>query len=498
MSPWPDSDYPGDSLRNLERNLTFCVIISGMSLNWDHEAENRYHLLNIDALRDRTVTLSLLGMTLFPLFSSLDYLTHRDQFQPLTFLRFSASFIFVLFYFLVKRRTPQNPYPMIIGLYLVATLSISLMCVVLGGFSSSYYAGINLILISCALFLPLNEKLMAALVSFILALYFLPSLILSPPHQVMMINNMFFLVATAIMCVTAAYLTERMRRESFLRFLELERTQIFLRSEIKTSQNSIEEMVKEISHRRKELERALSEAESSRSEAQAALQIREDFISLASHELNTPLTSLKLQTKVARMKYDSSPQENHAENYKKIIETYDAQLERLISMVDDMLDVARIKKGKFELNYSDVELSSIIRDIIAQTPTGNIQVKMHLNEAVVMSCDLFRLEQVILNLFNNALKYGNGKPVEIGLSKTASEAIIQVKDHGIGIAEEAQKKIFLQFERAVKAEEYKGLGLGLYISKKIVEAHQGQLQVESKPGEGSTFTVTLPLQPIHH
>jgi signal transduction histidine kinase len=113
----------------------------------------------------------------------------------------------------------------------------------------------------------------------------------------------------------------------------------------------------------------------------------------------------------------------------------------------------------------------------------------------MVSCDLFRIEQVILNLITNAMKYGQGNPIDISLHRFDETAVIEVKDQGIGIAPEAQKKIFEQFERAVKPADFSGLGLGLFISRQIVAAHQGQLTVESESGKGSIFRVLLP---IHH
>jgi signal transduction histidine kinase len=112
--------------------------------------------------------------------------------------------------------------------------------------------------------------------------------------------------------------------------------------------------------------------------------------------------------------------------------------------------------------------------------------------------DKFRLEQIVTNLMTNAARYGSGKPVEVHVTAGDDTAKIVVKDHGRGIPPEDQEKIFLRFERSASAADIRGLGLGLFISRQIAEMHRGQITVESEPGKGSTFTVTLPLKDLSH
>jgi signal transduction histidine kinase len=349
-----------------------------MKLVWDEEAEARYQKITQESLQERIVTLSVLGASLFPFFIFLDFITQKDHLLPLALYRFGATFIFICSYLVSKTDfIKRHTLPMIYFIFTVATVSISLMCVEIGGFNSPYYAGINLILLAAALILPVNEKIMIGLVSTIIGIYVVFNSLWSANGYditAAFVNNMYFLLTTGFICVTAAFLTERLRRLSYLRYLELDRAYTYLKGENKNSQDSIQTMVKEISTRRVELEKALQEAELARSEAQSALQLREDFISLASHELNTPLTSLKLQTQVAQMRLDSTPPTEHSEHYRKIVNTYDNQLKRLIRMVDDMLDISRIKKGKLDLFFAEVDLGAAIKDIVDRTPKKQLSI----------------------------------------------------------------------------------------------------------------------------
>lgn len=470
-----------------------------MKLSWDSEAEERYENLNNRILERRSWNIAALGAVLFPLFSFLDIFTQREHLLQLSVLRYSAAAVFIFFFFGIKNKWIKLP-PIVTSflLFMVASFSIAFMCALLGGFVSPYYAGMNLILLAAALLLPVNEKKMLFFVTFIVGIYVFVNIFatdLNEKSVEILINNMSFILGTGIIAVTAAYVTERLRKESYLRYLELDRAQSFLRGELKSSQNSIQNMLQEISNRRRELEKALEEAESARGEAQRALQIREDFISLASHELNTPLTSLKLQTQVAQLKMKTIPEDQHSPLYKNILTIYDTQLKRLIRMVDDMLDVSRIKKGKFALELQEVELANIIREVVDRTPSTLLtsEVNLKLEAGIHTQLDLYRFEQVLLNLLTNGLKYGLKRPITISLFREEDVAVIEFIDQGIGIQPSLQTKIFQQFERAVSPQEYTGLGLGLFISRQIIEAHGGTISVESEPGLGSTFRIILPL-----
>ncbi len=236
-------------------------------------------------------------------------------------------------------------------------------------------------------------------------------------------------------------------------------------------------------------------------EAQKAIRLRDEFLSIASHELKTPLTplSLKLQmlSREARRQLDS-PFRRAVEDY---ITVGSRQVKRLSELVGDLLDVARIAGGRFRLEFEEVELSTLTREVVARhepeaTRAGS-RLVLEAQEAVVGHWDRLRLEQVITNLVDNAIKYGAGKPIHIQLEADAGRALLRVRDEGIGIAPENLSRIFDRFERAVSDRHYGGLGLGLYITRTIVEAMGGTIQVESTLGQGATFTVVLPRAPTH-
>ncbi|WNG51059.1 histidine kinase [Archangium minus] len=229
-----------------------------------------------------------------------------------------------------------------------------------------------------------------------------------------------------------------------------------------------------------------------------AVQARDDFLSVASHELNTPLTSLKLHIQsltraLGRGDLSSfSPQKMMG-----VFDRTDRQLRRLSRLVSDLLDVSRIHAHKLTLHLEHVELWELVADVVERMSGEFARAGMRLDIApgpqVKGLWDRGRLEQVVINLLTNALKYGAGRPVHVEVSSDGARARLAVKDQGLGIREEDRDRIFERFERAISANEASGLGLGLYIAREIAQAHGGTISVESQLGKGSTFTVTLPL-----
>jgi len=230
--------------------------------------------------------------------------------------------------------------------------------------------------------------------------------------------------------------------------------------------------------------------------AQAAIRLRDEFISIASHELRTPITSLLLHLDVFSRQWD----EHHGA---KEVAAYTArtrrQLARMERLVEELLDVSRMGGGQLTLTRDSVDLESLVKSVLDSVSEdlrrAGCRVELRTEGSLEGRWDRLRLEQVVENLLRNALIYGAGKPIELTLSRSGEgHALLAVRDHGIGIDKAMQEKVFLRFERGVSAQHYGGLGLGLYIARQIVEAHQGTLRVESKLGEGATFWMDLPLQ----
>jgi PAS domain S-box-containing protein len=231
--------------------------------------------------------------------------------------------------------------------------------------------------------------------------------------------------------------------------------------------------------------------------AQKAIQTRDEFLSIASHELKTPMTSLKLQVQMTRRMVD--PVENKvpsAARLAKVLDISAVQVDRLTALVDDLLDVSRIESGKLTYEFEPVELGFLVREMVDRyfdhLRSAGCQVTVDVSELVWVKGDRFRLEQVVLNLLSNAAKYGRAQPVEVRVYAEGGRARLVMKDHGIGIAPAMIEKVFERFERASSAGNIGGLGLGLYISREIIRAHGGSIRIESELGQGSVFVVDIP------
>lgn len=232
-------------------------------------------------------------------------------------------------------------------------------------------------------------------------------------------------------------------------------------------------------------------------DAREAIEQREEFISVASHELKTPLTSVKLQMDLANLLVKRSVDGKiEPEFITRMTEICKRQLDRLGRLVDDMLDVSRISSGKLAIVQKDTDLSEVTHDVLERfqeefTAQG-VELRILALEPVLVHCDPLRMDQVITNLLSNALRYGQGRPVELSLTHRDNMASLSVRDYGVGIGRSDQDRIFERFERVTAPHIISGLGLGLYITRQIVEQHQGEIRVDSSPGHGATFTVSIP------
>jgi signal transduction histidine kinase len=224
--------------------------------------------------------------------------------------------------------------------------------------------------------------------------------------------------------------------------------------------------------------------------AQEAVSARDEFLSIASHELKTPLTSLVLHTDSLRTAVRRGTLDQAAGK----VELIRRSVDRLSRLVASLLDISRISSGRLDLEVEEVDLADVAREVVARFDEEAVRAGCTLllqAEPVKGRWDRMRLDQVITNLLSNAVKYGPGKPVVVRVEPDGDRGVLSVRDHGIGISDEDQRRIFQRFERAVSKRNYGGFGLGLWIVRQIVEGLGGIVRVESAPGAGSVFTVEL-------
>ncbi len=239
------------------------------------------------------------------------------------------------------------------------------------------------------------------------------------------------------------------------------------------------------------LERMRKEREAGLEES---IRARDDFLAVAGHELKTPLAALLMQLQSLQRSARAQLPSRIGDRVDRVV----GAAGRLRRLVDQLLDVSRLTAGGLRLEPELVDLSEVVNGIVAratEVDAGALSpVVVRAEPRVVGRWDRERMEQAIENLVANALKYGQGKPVEIDLRTEGGEVVLQVTDHGVGIDDEHQKRIFDRFERAVSTRDFGGLGLGLWIARRVVEASEGRIAVRSAPGEGAVFTVRLPIQ----
>ncbi|MBO0769641.1 MAG: hypothetical protein J2O48_13240, partial [Solirubrobacterales bacterium] len=236
-------------------------------------------------------------------------------------------------------------------------------------------------------------------------------------------------------------------------------------------------------------------------EAQQALAARDEFLSVAAHELKTPITSLRGYAQLTLRAIDQGGGVE-PERLRQALSVINIQSERLTRLVSQLLDVSRIQSGKLTPDYRDADLSQLVSDIVANAEqrSPNHPFVLRTPARVQMRIDTLRIEQVLTNLLDNAIKHsppGGGVEVDVD-TETLGPGIVLVivRDHGEGIPAELRERIFERFFQANASSSHSaGMGLGLYVSRQIVELHGGRIWAEAPHGEGAQFVIALPLDP---
>ncbi|MDR0281252.1 MAG: hybrid sensor histidine kinase/response regulator [Paucimonas sp.] len=268
--------------------------------------------------------------------------------------------------------------------------------------------------------------------------------------------------------------------------------------ELYRQRKALDRQLQALERSQQEQQQLLEQLQVARADLERAVRMRDDFMSIVSHEVRTPLNGLILETQLRKLHLAKDNADAFTlDKMRAMVERDERQINSLIRLIEDMLDVSRIRTGKLSISPSRFDLgqlvSGLVENFASQAAAAGSVIDLECSAGVEGFWDEFRIEQVIANLLSNALRYGRKRPVHVRVLEDAGMACIEVRDEGIGISPENQQRIFQQFERVTSNHSVAGLGLGLYISEQIVLAHGGRIGVSSAEGEGATFRVLLPL-----
>jgi signal transduction histidine kinase len=224
--------------------------------------------------------------------------------------------------------------------------------------------------------------------------------------------------------------------------------------------------------------------------------LRADFVSLVSHELRGPMAAVIGCAQTLKERWRELPDDQR----EVLLRLVEAEMSRLADLVVDVLDTSRIEAGTFPYEFGEVDLAQLVRDTTAVVALGQDEVAVRTEVPSALPPvrgDRERLRQVLVNLLTNAVKYTvPGDEIEVSAARGDGGVAVCVRDHGPGIPADAHRLVFEKFGRVSRDGGGKpGAGLGLYIARSIAEAHGGTLDLASRPGEGATFTLTLPAVP---
>ncbi len=258
-------------------------------------------------------------------------------------------------------------------------------------------------------------------------------------------------------------------------------------------QKELESSVKDIELLAHELALQKRKAQALYNTAQEALTARSDFLTIAAHELRTPITALQLQLERLRRRAAAV----HGEQLVAHCNRLTHQGKRLTLLINELLDASALEHGQVSLHLCEVDMCAVTIEVCqaaAAVAAGNAvpPIHLHTDSPVSGRWDRLRLEQIVTNLLSNAIKYGQGNPIDITVQMEGDVGVLRVQDQGIGIALQDQKRVFERFERAISLRNISGLGMGLYIVHETVLALQGSIEMVSELGAGSIFIVRLP------
>ncbi|NBX76987.1 MAG: sensor histidine kinase, partial [Proteobacteria bacterium] len=249
----------------------------------------------------------------------------------------------------------------------------------------------------------------------------------------------------------------------------------------------------------KDLKTAASQIAEREKELSAALRSRDDFFSIASHELKTPITALKLQMQLLDKQIQKSPEVASRSSYVPAFRIMDGQITRLTNLVESLLDITRMAKGALKLDLEDLDLADLVHEICERylelLNSNGCKYQIRRSGSTRVRCDRFRMEQVFTNLLTNSIKYAPYESILIELKKNGEHLQIVFQDSGPGIIGQNPDEVFAPFRRQKNSDsKVPGLGLGLFIVRQIIQAHSGEIRCESDLiKKGTRFVIDLPL-----
>ena len=412
--------------------------------------------------RERLRILYFLGLVANPVFLISDVLFYREQLPVLLVIRAILELGFLLVFFgEVRRESRLGPHVPLILWVLIGNLCIAQMTLYLGGFSSAYYNGLNLVFLAAAVIVPISwlthlSAQVATLIYYYGANYLYP---LTPGAAAAAIQNSFFLIWTCIACLFSVYLYEKLQ---------------------------IAEFTARLSERR-----AREELEGSHLKLLELDRLKDQFFANISHELRTPLTvSLGAFKTLQKLPLSG--------DFHAVVQSGLRNTSRLLFLINELLDLAKFESGRTDVRKVCVDLVSLVRNVSANFESSERQ-RIFIEGAdspVLIEVDVRKMTKVLYNLFANAFKFSdpNNGVVRIRLMSEDSHVAIEIQDNGIGIPKDQFEHIFERFTQVEGdvSRRYEGSGIGLALAREIVTLHGGHIGVQSTLGEGSTFTVTLP------
>lgn len=229
-------------------------------------------------------------------------------------------------------------------------------------------------------------------------------------------------------------------------------------------------------------------------ELRAAVRARDDFIAIAAHELRNPMTPIagQVQLLLAAARRGGAPP-----RLVSGLERLEVSVRRYVRRATTLLDISRASSGQLRLEPAAVDVSALVRETAQGyallAARAGCALRLDVPEGVAATLDRLAVEQVLDNLLSNALKFGAGKPIDVGLAADGAGLALTVRDHGAGLPEADRARVFGRFEQAVGQRRHGGFGIGLWLVQRLVDAMGGGVSVESRPGQGATFVVRLPL-----